>query len=217
MKFNASNSLRKGFAGAGVPTAFTSSHRDRDLSTYLSDPDLDDGPLLDLLEPGLEAHLVLLPEQDLLHLLPHALETLTLEAVLRLEPEDVVSEAGPVGPRDLAGLQDEDLGLDVLGELAALERSQVAAVLRAGVLGVLPRELNEVGALHQLRPNHVGPDPGRLPRGVRGIGRRDLDWPRVIAQARLELLLVLGDVLIDLGVGHRDAQCDLAPHDLVDP
>ena len=80
-----------------------------------SQPDFDDRALLEFFKPGVQPRLVLLPEQNLADLGLGAHEGLALEALLRLEPEDVVPELGPVRLRDLPRLEGQDLGLDVLG------------------------------------------------------------------------------------------------------
>src|SRR3989449_3515296 len=98
-----------------------------------SQPDLDDRPLLDLLEPGLQARVVLLAEQDLADLRLGPGQRLPLEGLLRLEAEDVVAQRRPVRLGDRAWLQTQDLRLDILSQFAPLECPEVAAVLRAGV------------------------------------------------------------------------------------
>ena len=77
-----------------------------------SQADLDDRPLLDLLEPGSQACLVLLPEEEIADLLAGALQPLALQRLLRFQLEEMVSEGGPVGLRDLPRRQLEDLVLD---------------------------------------------------------------------------------------------------------
>src|SRR5437016_14211985 len=61
-----------------------------------SQADLDDGPLLDFFEPGLQARFVLLPEQDLADLRLGPDQPLPLEALLCLELEAMVAERRPV-------------------------------------------------------------------------------------------------------------------------
>src|SRR5204863_8011302 len=122
---------------------------------------------------------VLLPEQDVPDLLPRALQPLAIERLLGLELEHVIAERGAVRPRDLAGPQAEDLVLDVLRELAALEHTQVAAVARAGVTRLLLGELGKVGAAEDLAAQHLRAQPRALPpRLVRRL-RQDEDVARV--------------------------------------
>src|ERR1043165_1452903 len=118
--------------------------RSRDCQRFCSHADLDDRPLLDLLDPRLHARVVLLPVQDLADLLAHPLEGLAVEGLLRLQPEDVVPELRAIGRRHLARAQGQDLGLDLLRPLALVQGPEVAAVLGAGVAGVLLGQLAEV-------------------------------------------------------------------------
>src|SRR5437016_9711781 len=121
-----------------------------------SQPYLDDRPLPDLLEPGLQTRIVLLPEQDLADLRLGPGQRLPFEGLLRLEAEDVVAQRRPVRFGDRARLQAQDLRLDVLSQLAPLECAEVAAVLRAGVARVPVGELREAGPLEQLGTEHLG-------------------------------------------------------------
>src|SRR5207245_5841788 len=73
---------------------------------------VDDGALLDLLEPRVEPRVELLAEEDLADLSPHAAEPLALQRLLRLEAEDVIAERGAIRRRDLPGRQAEDLRFD---------------------------------------------------------------------------------------------------------
>src|SRR5207249_12158540 len=123
-----------------------------------SQPYLDDRPLPDLLEPGLQSRIVLLPEQDLADLRLGPGQRLPFEGLLRLEAEDVVAQRRPVRFGDRARLQAQDLRLDVLSQLAPLECAEVAAVLRAGVARVPVGELREAGPLEQLGTEHLGLD-----------------------------------------------------------
>src|SRR5262249_54581532 len=171
--------------------------------------------LLDLFQPGLQPRLVLLAEQNLSDLLLDADEPVALQRVLRLQPEDVIAERRAVGRRYLSGLELQDLALDVLRELTALERAEVAPIFGAGVLGVLARDGGEVSGLQRLRAQDVGLDPRALPGRVVAAVRDDEDVPRVIGQTRLELRPVFFEILHDLRIGHGHAQRHLAPNDLL--
>src|SRR5262249_18287952 len=147
----------------------------------------------------------LLTEQDLADLLSGAREAVTVERLLRLEPKDVESEVGTIWLGDLAWLPGGDARLDILGQLTALPRSEIAAVLRRRVAGVLPGELREVSALAKLAPDQLGTDAGGLPRRVArsALGHHE-DMARVIGESRLELRAVLVEILIDLRLRHGD-------------
>src|SRR5438128_12441206 len=92
---------------------------------------LDDRPLPDLLEPGLQTRIVLLPEQDLADLRLGPGQRLPFEGLLRLEAEDVEAQRRPVRFGDRARLQAQDLRLDVLSRLSPLELAEVAHALPA--------------------------------------------------------------------------------------
>src|SRR2546427_9685449 len=83
-----------------------------------SQPYLDDRPLPDLLEPGLQARIVLLPEQDLADLRLGPGQRLPFEGLVRLEAEDVVAQRRPVRFGDRAMLQAQDSSLDIRVQLA---------------------------------------------------------------------------------------------------
>src|SRR5206468_10856674 len=127
---------------------------------------VDDRTLLDLFEPGIETGVELCPEQDVPDLRLDAVQPLAFQRLLRFEAKDVVAERRPVRGGDRLRAERDDLGLDILGELAALERPKVAAVPGAGVPRMLARQLREVGALEQLGPEHVCTDARRLPAHV---------------------------------------------------
>src|SRR5262245_1931521 len=127
-----------------------------DYSQLTVEAHVDDRALLDLLDPRVVARVELLAEEDLANLCLDPREPLAFEAVLRLEPKDVIAERGAVGQRDLPGREAEDLQLDVLGELATLERSEIATVAGARVLRVLLGELGEVRAREELAADEIG-------------------------------------------------------------
>src|SRR5438128_5272967 len=181
-----------------------------------SHADFDDCPPLDLLDPRLHAGLVFFAEEDLPHLLPHPLQRLTVQGLFRLQAEDVKAELGPVGRGDLARPQPEDLVFDLLGELAPVQIAEIAAVLGAGIPGVLPCQLREVPPVDDLRAEQVRADAGRLPAGVAVALRDDQDVTGVVGQARVELRSILIDVAADLGIRDRYPQRDLATDDLGD-
>src|ERR1051325_5635230 len=147
---------------------------------------LDDRALLDLVEPRFLSRVELLPEQDVADLLSRAHQPLALQCLLRFEPEDVPAERGPIGGRDLARSEGEDLGLDVLRELTALQRAQITALLSAGIAGEGLGQLDEVPAFEDLRAQSVGA-PSRVgPRVLRcRVLGLDEDVPGVIAEADL--------------------------------
>src|SRR5262245_56640415 len=149
-----------------------------DFSQLAVQPHVDDRALFDLLDPRVVARVELLAEENLANLRLDPSEPLALEAVLRLEPEDVIPERRAMGQRDLPGREAQNLQLDVLGKLAALERSEIAAVPGLRVLRVLLGELGEVGALDQLAADEIGPDAGVLPGDVGGAPRVGLDQDR---------------------------------------
>src|SRR5262249_16775702 len=180
-----------------------------------SHTNLDDRALLDLLEPGLQPGFVLLPEQDFADLLFDSDQPVALQRVLRLEPEDVVTERRPVRGRHLAGLQLQDLGLDVLRELSALEAAEVATVFRARVLRMGSRDGREIPGFEHLLAQDVRADPGALPGRVVGALRHDENVPRVVRQAGLELLPVFFHVLNDLRIRDRDTQRNFATDHLL--
>src|SRR5438552_7342572 len=125
----------------------------------------------------------------------------------------MVAERRPVRVGDPARLQAQDLGLDVLSQLAPLEYSEVAAVFRAGVARVPASELGEVGPLNRLGAEQLAPDARGLPGRVGGAAlRHDQNVPRMVGEAGFELLPVGLDVLGDLGLGHRNPE----PHLPVD-
>src|SRR5215475_268249 len=189
-----------------------------DFSQLAVQPHVDDRALLDLLDPRVVARVELLAEENLANLRLDPREPLSLEAVLRLEPEDVIAERGAVGQRDLPRREAENLQLDVLGELAALERSEIAAVAGARVLRVLLGELGEVRALEELAADEIGPDAGVLPGRVGGAGvRLDQDVPRVVGQSGFELRAVGLEILRHFRLGHRNPQPHLPPDDPVAP
>src|SRR5467141_2915101 len=95
----------QGFYGVGATTLDVILASRGGRCQYFSHTNLDDRPLLDLLQPGLQPGLVLLAEQDLADLLLHPDEPVALQGILRLQPEDVVPERRPVGPGDLSRLQ----------------------------------------------------------------------------------------------------------------
>src|SRR5437764_12090207 len=74
-------------------------------------PYLDDRPLPDLLEPGLQARIVLLPEQDLAALRLGPGPRLPFEGLLLLAAADVVAQPRPVRLGDGARLAAQALPL----------------------------------------------------------------------------------------------------------
>src|SRR5262245_13888995 len=190
-----------------------------DFSQLAVQPHVDDRALFDLLDPRVIARLELLAEENLPNLRLDPREPLALEAVLRLEPEDVIPERRAMGQRDLPGREAQNLQLDVLGKLATLERSQIAAVPGRRVLRVLLGELGEVRALDQLTADEIGADAGVLPGRVGGASRvgLDQDVPRVVGQSRLELRAVGFEILRHLRLRHRDPEPHLPPDDPVAP
>ena len=109
-------------------------------------------------------------------------------------------------PRDFARFQGGNADLDLLSELAPFQGTEIAPVLGAGVSGVVAGQLGEVRALQDLGADDVGANAGRFQVGIRGAGGHDEDVARVVAEAGLELLAVVGDVAIDLRLGHRDPE-----------
>ena len=74
---------------------------------FFSQSDLDDGPPIDLLEPFLQPGLVLLPKEDLSDLLFGLGKGFAGQALLPIEPENMVAELTPERaggvPRRLVG------------------------------------------------------------------------------------------------------------------
>src|SRR5262249_7853283 len=189
-----------------------------DFSQLAVEAHVDDRALLDLLDPCVVARVELLAEENLSNLRLDAREPRSLEAVLRLEPEDVIAERRAVGQRDLPGREAENLQLDVLGELAAFQCSEIAAVAGARVLRVLLGELGKVRALEELAADEIGPDAGVLPGRVGGAGvRLDQDVPRLLAQSVFELRAVGLEIPRPLRLGHRNPEPHLPPDDPVAP
>src|SRR5881397_324185 len=119
----------------------------------------------------------------------------------------MIAERRPVRVGDPARLQAQDLGLDVLSQLAPLEYSEVAAVFRAGVARVPASELGEVGPLNQLGAEQLAPDARGLPGRVGGTAlRHDQNVPRMVGEAGFELLPVGLDVLGDLGLDRKSTR-----------
>src|SRR6266850_8014099 len=91
------DSLRGFFARAGTSYGRHPPIPSPDCQRFCSHADLDDRALLDLLEPRLHAGVVLLAVQDLSDLLAHALEGLTVQCLLRFQPEDVIAQRRSMG------------------------------------------------------------------------------------------------------------------------
>src|SRR5262245_3453646 len=125
--------------------------------------------------------------------------------------KQVVPHLGPERGRRLAGLQLQDRRLDVRRQLAPLQRAEAAAVLGGSILGVLLGQQQEILSLQQQGVHMLRLSTRRLPAIFTGAGLgQEQDVPRLEREPGLELLAVVLQVTIDLLLGDRDAQRDLA-------
>src|SRR5713101_2857891 len=181
----------------------------------LSEAHLDDGLAADLHQPLVEPDVVLLLVEDVPYLVAGLGELLTRQRFLGIELEQVVPHLGAERRRMLTGREPEDGLLDVGRQLPPLENPEAAAVLGGGrIVGEVPRQLAEVFPAHDASVHVLRPSPRRLPAVLpRPGGGQEEDMPGLEGQARFELFAIGVEVLIDVLLGHRDAEVDLAALD----
>ena len=139
---------------------------------------------------------------------------MTPDLLVLLELDDMEAVLGPYRLGNIARLHVIDRILDRVDHVAAREVAQLAALALGIVVGVLARQLAEVGAVEQLLVDALGLDARRLDLGRRGVGRhRDQDLRELEAfLADAELLRMR--VVVGLDLVGRDV--DLLPHLLLD-
>src|ERR1700739_1649882 len=109
---------------------------------------------------------------------------------MRFELDDMETVLGPYRFRNFACLHVIDRILDGINHITAREVAEFAALALGIIIGVLARELAEVGTIDELFMDAVGFDARRLDLSRRGAGRyRDQDL------CKLEILFADAELL----------------------